>query len=254
MTRHLAQTALCSAIAACLVAPASVAKDTLIAPRVDTAPTIDGDAGDWQLALFSDDAQLVLHGDNGNVNAGAIDDEGDFATTTVVAYDDEMLYVLVIATDDALDMGFGPDNNWENDCLELWIDGRDNDGAFPGEDDNVQVNVDINGVPMVYRDAGGVKAALLPEVIGGASETADGWVIEAAIPLEIIPDTQLVAGGQIGFNISFVDSDNGAWNHLLWLGVQEVDTAQWGTLAFSADTLGVDAEGKLATTWGALRQ
>ena len=34
-----------------------------------------------------------LDGDNGNVNAGAIDDEGDFATTTVVAYDDEMLYV-----------------------------------------------------------------------------------------------------------------------------------------------------------------
>jgi len=232
----------------------AAARDTLIAPRMDAAPTIDGDAGDWELGLFPDDAQLVLNGGNGNVNAGDIGNEADFGTTTYVAYDDDMLYVLVVATDDALEMGFAAANNWQNDCLELWIDGRDNDGAFPGEDDNVQVNVDINGVPMVYRDAGGLNAVLLPEVLGGATETGDGWTIEAAVPLTLVPDTELVAGGQIGFNVSFVDSDDGVWNHLLWLGVQEVNTAQWGTLAFSADSLAVDVDGKLATTWGAVRR
>ncbi|MBT3268371.1 hypothetical protein HN371_14545 [Candidatus Poribacteria bacterium] len=236
------------------VAQHVLAQDTLIAPRVGAAPAIDGEPDDWQLSLFTADAYLALDGGNGNVNAGAIGDRDDYATTTYVAYDDDMLYVLVVATDDAIESGFGPDNNWENDCVELWIDGRDNDGVFPGEDDNVQVNVDVNGVPMVYRDAGGVKAALLPEVLGGSIETANGWIIETAIPLGIVPDTQLVAGGQIGFNISFVDSDDGVWNHLLWLGDQEVNTAQWGTLAFSSDTLAVDAAGKLATTWSELRR
>ena len=254
MRSRIALTALWCTVAACFMARHAAAQDTLIAPRVDTAPTIDGEPDDWQLSLFTEDAYLYLDGANGNVNAGAIDGEDDYSTTTYVAYDDDMLYVLVVARDDAIESGFGAANNWENDCLELWIDGRDNDGAFPGEDDNVQVNVDVNGVPMVYRDAGGLNAALLPEIVGGSIETAEGWIIEAAVPLEIVPDTELVAGGQIGCNISFVDSDDGVWNHLLWLGDQEVNTAQWGTLAFSSDTLAVGATGKLATTWGDLRR
>ncbi len=86
-----------------------------------------------------------------------------------------------------------------------------------------------------------------------STETADGWVIEVGAPLPIVPGTELVAGGKVGFNVSVVDSDGGVWNRLLWLGNQEVDTAQWGSLALSRDTLAVDAAGKPATAWGDLR-
>ena len=226
--------------------------DKLIAPRLSGDLKIDGDAADWPVDLFADEQKLFLSKDNGFINVGEITNDKDFSATTYVMYDDKTLYVLAIARDDVIDENNPPASNWKNDCIELWFDGADDLGAFPGAPDNLQLNVDVNGEPWIYRDVN-LNAKLVPLTEGGATRTGDGYVIEVAVPLSQVPDTSIKDGGQIGFSISFVDSDAAAWNHLLWLGNNEVNINEWGKLIFSGDPLSVEPRGKLAAVWGILK-
>ncbi len=226
--------------------------DKLVAPKSPGNLKIDGDPADWQIEFFADEQKLFLSKDNGFINVGDISNDKDFSATTYVMYDDKMLYILAIAKDDIIDKGNPPNTNWKNDCIELWFDGADDVGAFPGQPDNLQLNVDVNGEPWIYRDVN-LNAKLVPKTEGAAERTADGYIIEVAVPLAEVPDTKIVDGGQIGFSISFVDSDNAVWNHLLWLGNNEVNINEWGKLIFSGETLAVEPLNKLATVWGSLK-
>ena len=94
-------------------------------------------------------------------------------------------------------------------------------------------------------------------------ETATGYVVEAAIPLDSPDkwDLELEDGLVIGFNVHLNDDDDGGErdNKLIW-SANDVDDQSWNNpsrfadLEFVSAFLGVDPAEKLSTTWGALKR
>lgn len=228
----------------------------LIAPRAGGSITIDGKLDEWNPGLFTDDQKIVLTKANGFINSGDIDDDDDFSSVTYTLYDDDNLYLATEVTDDATENGFAGGNNWQNDCIELWIDAAGDDGTMTdtgGHDpDNYQLNIDVNGEPFIYRNND--AADLLAQIESASDVQGTNYTLEIRIPFSALPELDLNANRLMGFAVSFVDSDNGVWNHILWWGEVENQPAQWGDLEFSSDVLAVESMGKLPVAWGSIKQ
>lgn len=227
------------------------------APRVnDNALVIDGKLNEWQTHLFTNAQKIVLTKDTGFINVGAFDDDKDFSAVVYAVYDSKNLYVGASVVDDATEKGFAGGNNWQNDCIEIWVDGANDGGTmtdFGGADpDNYQLNVDVKGEPFVYRND--AAAAILKEIKSSATLEGTNYSIEVRIPFSAVPEVKVKPEGSMGFSVSFVDSDKGSWNHLLWQGDTENNPEQWGDLIFASEALSVKARGKLPVIWGLLRR
>lgn len=227
------------------------------APRVnDNVLVVDGKLSEWQAHLFTNAQKIVLTKDTGFINVGSFDNDKDFRAVVYVLYDSKNLYVGASVVDDAIEKGFTGGNNWQNDCIEIWIDGANDGGTmtdFGGADaDNYQLNVDVKGEPFVYRND--AAAAILKEIKSAATLEGTDYSVEVRIPFSVIPEVKVKPEGSIGFSVSFVDSDRGSWNHLLWQGDTENNPEQWGDLIFATETLSVGARGKLPVMWGSLRR
>lgn len=161
--------------------------------------------------------------------------------TFSVSHDSNNLLVTVRVTDNQLMRRNSGGNLWKDDCVELWIDSRNdasffnnmpnNPGCFqfviapslkePGKTDTITYrNPDWN-------DKG------FPSLETTSQITTNGYIIEAKIPLAALRgDAPVADPSRIGFNVSTCDSDesNGTttWKHLLWQGTEEWDARQWG--------------------------
>ena len=238
------------------VALAGPTGGVIIAPMTTADVTIDGNLNEWKLPLFTDEEKIVLTRKSGFINKGKIDGDDDFSAVIYAMYDESNLYLAADVTDDASENGFAGGNNWQNDCIEIWIDGAGDMGTMTdhgGNDpDNYQLNVDINGSPFIYRNDDAAK--LLPQIETASEVKGTNYRLEVRIPFEAIPELDLNASRIMGLGISFVDSDKGVWNHILWQGEVENDPTQWGKLEFSQDKLAVSAAGKLAVSWARIRK
>ena len=127
----------------------------IVAPQTDAKITVDGKLDEWKLNIFKNDQKIVLTKKNGFINAGTIDDDKDFSAVIYALYDNDNLYLASEVKDDATEKGFAGGNNWQNDCIEIWIDGAGDQGTMTdrgGNDpDNYQLNVDVNGLPFFCR-------------------------------------------------------------------------------------------------------
>lgn len=237
------------------VAFAGPEEGLIVAPQTDANIKIDGELGEWKLELFTDEQKITLTRKNGFINAGTIDDDKDFSTIVYALYDKDNLYLAAEVNDDANEKAFGGNNNWQNDCIEIWIDGAGDDGTMTdrgGNDpDNYQFNVDVNGLPWVYRNDDAQK--LLSEMESAAASQGTNYTLEVKIPFSAIPELDLKKSRIMGFSISFVDSDKGVWNHILWQGEVEHEPSTWGDLEFSLEKLAVEPMGKLPVTWGMMK-
>jgi hypothetical protein len=224
-------------------------------PQAKVAIKVDGKLDEWNLGVFKNDQKIVLTKKNGFINSGAIDDDKDFSTVVYALYDDSNLYIAADVTDDAIDKANGAGNNWQNDCIEIWIDGAGDQGTMTdrgGNDpDNYQLNVDVNGVPFVYRNDG--APAILKDIKSGADIKGTNYTLEVQIPFTSIPELNLKASRIMGFSVSFVDSDKSSWNHILWQGEVEHEPTTWGKLEFAQEKLAVEPAMKLSTTWGNIK-
>ena len=227
----------------------------IIAPKFGGKINIDGELEEWQLQLFSDDNKIVLTKKNGFINTGTIDNDNDFSAIVYALYDDDNLYLAAEVTDDAIDKGNAGGNNWQNDCIEIWIDGANDAGTMTdrgGNDpDNYQLNVDVKGEPWVYRNDDAQN--ILKQISASAKVVGTNYTLEVLIPFAAIEELDLKKGS-IGFSISFVDSDKSVWNHILWQGEIEHEPSQWGDLNLSSKALAVNLSDKLSITWGRLKR
>jgi len=228
----------------------------LIAPQTGDSITIDGKLDEWGLGMFTADQKLILNADNGFINSGDIDDDDDFSAVVYALYDADNLYFAAVVTDDATDNGSVDSGIWKNDCIELWIDAAGDDGTMTdsgGHDaDNYQFNVDVNGCPYVYRNDD--AAVLLPQMETAAEMDGTNYTLEIGIPFSALPELNLDVNRLMGLGISFVDGDDGAWNHILWWGEVENQPEQWADLEFSIDVLAVEPAEKLSTRWGLIKK
>jgi len=227
------------------------------APKVaERTIVIDGDLKEWQLGLFTDKQKIVLTRKNGFINAGTIDDDKDFSAIVYAVYDSKNLYIGVEVTDDATDKAQVGGNNWQNDCIESWIDGAGDAGTMTdrgGNDpDNYQLNVDVNGLPWVYRNDDAAK--ILAQIESKSLRKGTNYTLEVQIPMQAIPELKLKPEAVMGFSVSFVDSDNAVWNHILWQGEVENEPGQWGKLIFASEALAVEPGKKLTTRWGWIKR
>ena len=226
----------------------------IVAPQTDASIEIDGKLDEWGLGLFTDEQKIVLTEENGFINTGTIDDDEDFSAVIYALYDEDSLYIAAEVTDDATEDSYSGGNNWQNDCIEIWIDGAGDDGTMTdrgGNDpDNYQFNVDVNGFPYVYRNDD--AATLLNELESASDVQGTNYTLETRIPFSAIPELDL--SRIMGFGVSFVDSDGGVWNHILWQGEIEHEPTQWGDLEFSLEKLSVEPVGKMPAVWGLIKR
>lgn len=214
---------------------------------------VDGDLGEWKRA------EIVAFDELKDVGAG-LPKASDFTGQGRVAWsaqDATRIYFAVEITDDKLQDIFAPDNKW-------W------------EDDSVEFMFDF--------DNGMVRESLVQWTLGAngkdlsaaASEENTEWVLikngndyiyEVAIdptkprgnPQFANPakgkDFKAKDGLTIGLSFHMNDCENGKREHQIgWMPGGAWDGLFYGDLIFDDEILAVEASGKLALTWGALKQ
>lgn len=220
-------------------------------------PEIDGDLSDlvWQDA----DWQEM------DVYAGGAQPKG-FKAKSAVLWDDDFLYTAIEVDDDehAVPKAVVPDsgNLWQGDSPQHRVDleydsqansGEDIEWGYALQDGNVlthawssQGNIDFEKVEIVRDDANEKTYYELAVVLRlhQPDETLSEYVRDN-------PDAK------IGYS-DMVNANNGA-DRLGWLewssGIGASKNAdQFGTLTFDDTPYAVNAEGKLASTWGHLKQ
>jgi len=203
---------------------------------------IDGDLSDWEWvgvdkARISNYSPLIFIE---KTKPSPADLSGWFSCFA----DDGNLYVAAYIIDDKVVTGnheFG--NGWMDDVVEICFDGDLKDVSKPTLDINdgqitvVAENGDLSYVAgripgliaqiPYYWEARGVRA--------GYSTTAEGYIAELLIPLEILGHTS-VARKQIGFNVRILDDDSDgpdsvqgvmSWAH------DPKNTSPWTTEAYN---------------------
>ena len=238
-------------ISLCLLAIQMVEADvaTITAGMVsDNTITIDASLNEWNLSRFGDENKIVLNKDT----ASSVGGNPDAEVVIYAAYDSDNLYLGVEVIDDITYAEKTGDTIWQNDGMEIWIDGSNNAGAFPGEEDNFQIVTDSNGAKYGYRNDN--VNALVDVVENAAERDGTNYKLEVKIPLDAIVGLDM--GNGMGFNITIVDADGaqaaGGWQRLFWQAQTDVDTANWGDLLFG-EPVSVKPMGGLTTTWAQMK-
>ncbi len=211
--------------------------------------TIDGNLADWAGAEFV----FVPH-DKGT---GPAPDDADASFDFAVLVDNDWLYVAFDINDEAINAG--ETNNYQDDSVEIYIDANhDRTEAYGNDDLQIAIGAwDIGGDIQNPQLSAGTDSGTIAAVV----ETANGWIVEAAIPLSnshwtIVPS----AGTVIGFNVHFNDDDvvgGTRENKLIWSDL-DVDDQSWQNTTRFADltfvgATSVEPSGKLAITWGSIK-
>jgi hypothetical protein len=203
---------------------------------------------------------------------GPAPDDKDASLRFAVAADDKYLYLAVEVTDDKVQSGEnGTCDVWNDDSVELYIDGgNEKAGAYDKNDaqitigaDTIDMKPDIKTTAALLGGCVGTCQGPTTETIATGKKTANGWILEAAVPLKnACWDIKPKDGLKIGFNVHYNDDDDktGRDHKLIWSAheVQQGE-ASWNNpqrfaeLQFVAAVLSVDWRGKAATQWGTLK-
>jgi hypothetical protein len=151
---------------------------------------------------------------------------------------------------------------WQEDAIEVYIDGGNEKGAaYDNNDIQLGMVADgestdgVNNAPAVQigdLEAAGFEFTTI--------ETNDGWELEAKIPLDPF-DIKAADGVIIGFNVHYNDDDDGGATRehkLNWSENDDDDTSytnpqKFAELRFVAGGLAVSPSGKLTSKWGSIR-
>lgn len=203
------------------------------AERVESAPSIDGDLGEWTAFPYKAD-QIVFGASRWT---GASDNSGVFA----VAWDASYLYLAVRVTDDRYVQTATGDDIWLGDEVEVQLDAdlpADYYTASLSADD-YQVGLSAGNfasiAPQSYRWYPSSKRTALTTVTVAGKATPQGYDLEARIPWTTFSLTP-AEGARYGFALSISDND-AAGTAAQQSMVSSVSTRKllnpttWGTLA-----------------------
>ncbi len=214
---------------------------------------IDLEFDDWRLAR----EVLFMGEDTWEANGGSWDDEADQSATLQIVWEPEGLFFKFIVTDEAfVAQGVNP---WDNDGIQMAIDasaGQIPAGALVGTTHLYNFGIADGWLP----ESGDFKgdAEIEMERDDDAGENRFEWYMPVGIFAE--KGTELSGGMEIAFAIIANDSDPGEEGQLGWIGwgnhtiVFGKNPEEMQTLELQSDVLPVDATGKLATAWGALKR
>jgi hypothetical protein len=185
-------------------------------------PSIDGGFGDWSAAEAIALSHTILGSDR---------DAADLSASCKLLWDEASLYVMAEVTDDVLYAA--SETDYENDCVELYIDGTNRKRSSYGPTDRQ------------YRFY--AKDESIYEKNGRIGETVcirqhhhDGYRMEIAIPWAAV-GVQPSSGDYIGLDIHVSDNDGeGRDTKLSWAALEDdswQDPSSFGTAALDEDML-----------------
>lgn len=233
------------AVSAGLVCAASP-ESHVVAARGSTY-VADGAMGEWTDVPFVSvtSATGVL-----DAKTTAPADDQDLAFRFSVGYDDSALYVAVEVTDDAVvadscELGSVSAPAWDDDAVEIFIDGNHNRALDSRVADNAELRYggefsiiangaamsDYSGYPKSFGQLWGGATNYTSVTNGAATEmTYEFRIAWAAMGLRMRPEA-------IGFNLSVQDDDDGGRRDhaLYWTGNPQrpfSDESQFGTIFF----------------------
>lgn len=178
----------------------------VIAAYLSSPPTIDGSLGDWSETQYP--VENVAYG------AGEHTSAADLSGTVMMGWDADNLYLGAEVFDDIYVQEATGENLFKGDSIEILLDLNVSDDYYYAQlsGDDYQLGISP-GNPI----AGSNTEAYLwypwsvsgprPQVQIGAAATAQGYIIEAAIPWSmygLIPNV----GDHYGFGFSLSDNDS----------------------------------------------
>jgi len=181
-----------------------------VAPFVSTAPTIDGDWGEWNNSKQYP-ANFVVWG------ASNWKDENDLGSSYQVAWDNNNLYLAVKVHDDHYVQGATGKDLYKGDSVELLLDtnvqGDFFSQALSGDDYQLGFSpgnpLGKNTEPIVWYPS---SKAGKPSGVKLASVAGEGiWRLEAAIPWAVF-GVSPANGLHLGFAVSVSDNDKSGEN------------------------------------------
>lgn len=198
---------------------AAVADETALAAYTATAPVIDGDISDYALDYASD---LVVVGTAANNNT----------VTWGAKWDANNIYIAAQVVDAVVE---GAGNPWDNDAIEMYIDGNhDEDGAYDGAFDTQLImdfasNQNEEGVDQLWVKADGYPAT---DFSSKWLATSNGYAIEVRLNTAEFGFSP-ASGRSIGFSIGNNDSDGGVGRdyQTAWVGTGD----NWNNTAILGD-------------------
>jgi hypothetical protein len=177
------------------------AQDVAI-PSPGVMPVLDGRIDEvW----FFSTEQMIDTSQVGTAPSSPADCTG----TWRALWDWEYLYVLVEVTDDTLtnDSG-GGDNKWNDDSVEVYVDGDNSKRGSVDENDHQYTcrwNDEVLEQPSAIHNG-------VPSLVGveyAVATTDEGYLLEIKLPWMSIMGEQATPGRQIGFDVWINDDDDG---------------------------------------------
>lgn len=168
------------------IAPDGVQNETYFAP-FPLAIALDGEIGDWAGVPW-------------------VEMTRPFSTVVIrfaAAADEEFLYFVADVTDDSIVAGQHNNDYWNEDSVELYLNGTGDLTLRTYQDGVAQVTLPAVNIGAAPEDV--VVAGVRGETVNATSvmvETEGGYLVEVAIPLvndvwEIVPEH----AGELGFNV-----------------------------------------------------
>ncbi len=172
-----------------------------MAQYTETPPVIDGDLSEFDLAYGSD---ILAAGDGPNNNT----------VTWGVLWDADNLYIAAHVVDAVVE---GTNNPWDNDAIEMYIDGDNSkDGTYSAESFDTQLILDALNGDSLWAKAAGVAITDEESVW---TLTSDGYSIELSLAWSNF-DFAPGKGRTIGWSLGNNDSDFGVGREYqtVWYG------------------------------------
>lgn len=218
---------------------------------------IDGKLDDWVRKLESSNWAAMLDIKKGKtemwmravpgylntitskVEAGAIDNPKDFNAVFYTMWDEQNFYFAAVVNKkgEVVTQHEG-ENIWQDDCLEIWLDGRHEAVTHTmSHDDEYQIGISPKSkyrdktIAWVWRNPNPAPVMAAIQCASALSET--GYIVEAAIPFSALKGLKPKLYSSVGFNVSIVNkTENELWSHITWAGTLHSDPTQFGDLYF----------------------
>lgn len=232
-----------------------VTGEPLVIDCLRGTPTIDGNLNDWKLNFMTpailDTEEQIFPG--AAAGAASWDDPEDSSGEFYVIWDDENIYMAVIMKDDDLIMNKVGGDIWNSDAIEIFFSTTN---AIGGCTEHYQYGFNANDQTWNWCNMEGAGQRAIDYLKVASTETADGYICEAALEYGQMKSLIVEAGETIGFHPVFDDGDAGGDREMqmTWTGREAHDQSLgFGHLIFSDESAAVNARAKLASTWGALK-
>lgn len=232
-------------------------EEATVSERTYTPITVDGrleewirrfEESDWTGRLAVQKGQVLeqvravpayVNTLTAKVEAGTVSRPEDLSAIVYTLWDAKQWYVAAVVTDDQVVTQHQGADIWQDDCVELWLDCRHDAVTHTlFQDDEYQLGFSPaspggrnQALAWAWRNPQTQRVTAAMHVASAA--LPGGYVLEAAVPWDVLRGCEPSVGGMVGFNISIVDKDEDQlWTHVTWSGQLHSDPTQFGHLYF----------------------